>query len=629
MAVTGLPFLPSQIILDGSTLNEVYRSNYISPLILGKSEIEVDYHYNQLDSAYLFILDINKPRDLIDFWNLRAIHKNVLAIPLQYMDDLSSFCREFVHESYHPLSGKYSGNTIGTICMFSRSISESDMEKIHKEYLFVNESGANSIQAWYPPIWRDQPTYTSRKTRPTLNSKTIDIMIETPTPNISFNPLLPDFTTQPIGKYDVANVIELRDYTNKNQIATVFPCNYKSSSLPDFSIHTKNILSTTEGFIFFPQFPDLSEYWDLMDCTSAINTWFNHNHIQAVVSDAGRATQQIIQALDGFNGVGSIAHKKIIELLNEISKKPITRSMQYQEFKNKVHKAIPNPSQKESVLKLLINKKAVELGLEVRCCNCKTWGWHKLNQIDYELVCELCLQQFKFPINCPSDTNYARWAYRVIGPFALPDFARGGYAASLSIRFFANLGFNRSKLTWSPGQELVLQNNCKIEADFVLWYQRQTSSSPHYPTEIIIGEAKSFGKEIFKEDDVDKMKLLAETFPGAILVFATMKEPESLSSKEIVRLKKLAEWGRSYDKERKKSRAPVIILTSIELFSSNFILQAWTEKQGQHEKLAKTYTPYIRNLRVLANVTQQLYLSLNSFEEWHEEKWKRKLTHEK
>ncbi|WP_019218446.1 hypothetical protein [Legionella tunisiensis] len=120
---------------------------------------------------------------------------------------------------------------------------------------------------------------------------------------------------------------------------------------------TKNYLSTTEGIVFFPQFQYLSESWDLKDCTTAVNTWLNQNNIQAVISDAGRATQQIIQTLGGFIGVNSIAHIGVIKLLNKISQRPITRSAQYQEFQNKIHDAIKNPLHRENAFNRLIEKK--------------------------------------------------------------------------------------------------------------------------------------------------------------------------------------------------------------------------------------------------------------------------------
>lgn len=184
-----------------------------------------------------------------------------------------------------------------------------------------------------------------------------------------------------------------------------------------------------------------------------------------------------------------------------------------------------------------------------------------------------------------------------------------------------------SEVTWSSGQELTLASGKKSEADFILWNQRKQMFGTDYPTEIVFGEAKSFGKDAFKQDDVDKMKLLAESFPGSILVFATMKEAEDLSKDEIERIKKLAEWGREYDKERKQSRAPVIILTGTELFTPLYLNTAWEEKGGKHKALIEPAWVSVRlnNLRMIADFTQQLYLGMPSYGKWREDKWKKRL----
>ena len=103
---------------------------------------------------------------------------------------------------------------------------------------------------------------------------------------------------------------------------------------------------------------------------------------------------------------------------------------------------------------------------------------------------------------------------------------------------------------------MELPTSKKAETDFILWYRRKDifgmgqqflrSIRPIFgtahPTETVFGEAKSFGKDVFEQDDVNKMELLTETFPGSILVFATMKE--KLSQEEIDRIKSLAYWGR-------------------------------------------------------------------------------------
>ena len=186
-----------------------------------------------------------------------------------------------------------------------------------------------------------------------------------------------------------------------------------------------------------------------------------------------------------------------------------------------------------------MNGRAVELGLELKCDKCGSPNWYPVNRLDYLLTCSLCFKQFDFPITKPLG-GHSKWAYRVVGPFALPDYAKGGYASALAIRFFADIigGFDQAGVTWSSGQELKLEKNKKVEADFMLWYRRRkkiygtersffADGLPIFgtdrPTETIFGEVKSFGRrgeDVFEQDDVDKMKLLAEEFPGSILVFA-------------------------------------------------------------------------------------------------------------
>jgi hypothetical protein len=120
------------------------------------------------------------------------------------------------------------------------------------------------------------------------------------------------------------------------------------------------------------------------------------------------------------------------------------------------------------------------------------------------------------------------------------------------------------------------------------------------------------------------MKRLATEFPGSILVFSTMKKPEELSDDEIARISKLAKWGREYQRDRRRSRAPVIVLTANELFAPYSLDDAWGKLGGKHEEFANKRIIRMENLRVLADLTQQLYLNLPSYSEWHEAKWERR-----
>ena len=283
----------------------------------------------------------------------------------------------------------------------------------------------------------------------------------------------------------------------------------------------------------------------------------------------------------------------------------------------------------------------MELGLELRCTKCSSWSWYSLKQLDYQMTCSLCLRQFGFPIIDPSASSNSKWAYRLIGPFALPNYAHGGYAASLSIRFFSEIigRTDQADVTWSAGQELELAPKDKVESDFILWYQRKVLFGNDYPTDLVFGEAKSFrgetseekraNKDAFQADDIERMKKLAIHLPGSILVFSTMKRADELSREEVAKIAKLAVWGREYLKDRQRTRAPVIVLTSTELFAPYSLHEAWRKVGGRHAELIEPGWVRTDNLRVLADLTQQLYLNVPSYGTWLKAKWKKRAARKK
>ena len=619
-------FAPERCILDGAALAKIYkaRSRILSALRIGRDGLEVDY--NDRSQPTLFILNAQEPKDLLDFWNYRAVHRSGVAIPVQWLPELSDFCKVFITKNHRPLPGNPHGVMIRPICMFSRSIPEKDIQELHTKYLRVDKEGANMLQTWYPPIWREAPEIMVRRTRPTITAitKRFDVPLDIEKPNIQFESLSPDFADRFGAEDRWANVIRLSDWSYQNRIATVFPSDFRVQAVPRFGLGGDRLLSTNDGLVTFPKFRDISEHWRLIEGKEAIELWLKGHKIACQLSDAGRATQQVIQTLGGFWGVSSVAHKGIINLLEGMARKPITRSAHQHEFENKVSLVVKDGIWRSKVLETLVERKAVELGYELKCSKCGSWSWYALNQLNATMNCDLCLQQFSFPLIKPSDSKHAKWAYRVVGPFALPDYARGGYAAALAIRFFASVigRMDRAETTWSPGQELTLPSGDKVEADFLLWYQRKHMFGTDHPTQIIFGEAKSFGKNAFKEEDVGRMKLLAQQFPGATLVFATLKEADELSKDEIKRLSKLAEWGREYDKEKRQTRAPVIALTGTELFTPHYLDQVWKEKGGKHEQLIEHASVQLDNLKTLADFTQQLYLGMPSYFSWRDAKWK-------
>lgn len=613
-------FAPTPVRLNSHSLAELYSTGYASPIVFTREKLTVHYQYQP--GPILFILDATKPRDLIDFWNLRTVAQSVVAVPIQGIGVLSEFCREYILHNYRPLLGNPNGVMVQPISMFSRSIPAADIPEIHRGHLRVDRDGANVVQTWYPPLWRTRSGGTVMARRPILAAQEsrLDLPLSKEKTEIHFDPLYPAFSDEYPSGSRWANVVGLRDWSEETQLATVFPVNYRNPSFPQYRMMGDELLPTTEGLVFFPKYRSLSETWDLLDGTTAISAWFKSNQVDARPSDAGRATQQIIDTLGSPWAVRALAHEGVVKLLNDIAKKSLTKTAHEREFKNKIRNATLRTRGRGYYFEILVERKAVELGLELKCSKCGSWTWYSVAHLDYSVTCDLCRRSFEFPVSDPRSGHHARWAYRVMGPFALPDYARGGYAASLAIRFFTDVLGRRfgTEVTWASGQELSLASGKKCETDFMLWHQHREIWGRSSPTEMVFGEAKSFGRDVFKQYDVDQMKLLAQTFPGSILVFATMKRAEELSPDEIVRLRRLAEWGRGTDRQLRKSRAPVIILTATELFCAYDLALTWKDKGGTHATLIEPagVAGRLDNLGVLADITQQLYLNLEPYGVW-------------
>ena len=624
-------FQSEKILLTDKTLNNIYNSRNECPLTLS-GYYDLDVKYNYYSNPSLFVLNANKPSDLIDFWNLRAVTRNVVAIPVEWLPELSEFCKKFILDNHRPLPKNRNEVIIQPTAIFSRTISEETASNLFKKYMQVEKEGANTIQPWYPAIWRALPNSSVRNTRPVLKAKntetTITVMISDDNDEYgTFKPIAPRFVSNSRVKNQWANVVRINDRSENKEVAAVFPTDYLDSSCCPINIDHERIISTKEVLISFSFYQQNTMHWKFLTGTQLFKLWLDNFKIKAEISPSGRITQQIIASLGGMFRLRCIANEDVIKLLDKISRSE-TKSMNVDEFKNKISKAQKTTSIipfDKPILDDFLESKAIKLGYSIKCSQCGQTSWYELNELNYSILCKFCRETFRFPIQKPYSSKVAEWEYRVVGPFALQNYASGGYAEVLAIRFFVyTLTLNRSRISWSSGLELQLEERGtkkNLEIDFMIFYQRVNVASIGYPSDLIFGEAKSYGDNSFEAKDICRLKKLANKFPGSILVFATMRQPHQISKGEIDRLKKLALWGRAYNKKSHRSRAPVIILTGLELFS-NFIQGTWKAKGGKHASFS-SYLDF-SNLRLFADATQQLYLNLPPYREWCENKYNKK-----
>jgi hypothetical protein len=112
------------------------------------------------------------------------------------------------------------------------------------------------------------------------------------------------------------------------------------------------------------------------------------------------------------------------------------------------------------------------------------------------------------------------------------------------------------------------------------------------------------------QSDVEKMERFIQEFPGAAMVFSTLRR--ELSKNEVNLLTSVAKraWRAS---QKGNAFSPLVILTGNELFSSTDPYSAWRQLGGRFEHFANSYF-HEDEIKGLAEATQFLYLDFDSNE---------------
>ena len=155
---------------------------------------------------------------------------------------------------------------------------------------------------------------------------------------------------------------------------------------------------------------------------------------------------------------------------------------------------------------------------------------------------------------------------------------------------------------------LAKKNNIEIEADLALFFQKSKFGTPR--RELLFAECKTFNR--FEKKDVERMKVISKEFPGSVIVFSTLNSSLTQNEKRLFR--PLVKQGRKLWKEDRTSN-PVLILTSTELFSHISLDHTYKEKGGEHAKFEDRHFD-MHQLRPLCDITQQLYLDMQSWSDW-------------
>jgi hypothetical protein len=542
------------------------------------------------------LLDPTQPQDLIDFWNLRAMGWRTLAVPVPWAKVLGPSIAKTIAEQHRPQQHLLPRFTRAHIFK-ARSVTDASFAKFVHDLQCEPET--TEVAPAMPTLWDPAARSAAWITRVELTTGWQDSKAELRDDTVSFKVPKPKFVKRGWGRDGphFACVIEFRSESAPT-LASVIPVEISDlDSLLQWYGRPNMIRNTSEGLTLLAGQANLGAVWRAPFGLRIFKEWLKPRG-EVALSGAGKIANGVISLVGGPRWVrliDSIDLVKLIASAAESSSRDIPHSKLLATLLQ-VHKN--NREWAERRIEGLVRQKVLRFGIRLQCALCAQQNWFALESLREDMHCEQCLEGLPFPTAMPP--KQPCWSYRPLGPFAAKGYAQGTYVVAAAIRMLRDLGaFART--TWIPSFTLTNAERV-LEADFavLLADDHHVRRAPW----LILGECKTFDK--FRAVDVQRMKHLAKTFPGAVLVFATFNDVLSKPERDIIGA--LATWGRV------RWRNPVMVLTARELTADISMPYCWMHSRDSNEKRMYDATagagPGTAGLLRLSDATQQLRLDL-------------------
>ncbi|WP_386080858.1 hypothetical protein ACFIOZ_20380 [Vreelandella sp. F11] len=599
---------------------KVYGGKCETPFTVTNKHFEVFRTWQ--DDPIIYVFNPSNSKDIIDLWNLRIQPAPIFPVPIKWMSYLADPIRKFINNNYI-ISKENSNITHRVTIQKSRSISESQAKEEILPHFNSLQNNSYIVKNWHTSIWEVnyRNHFFKHPEKAKITSEESDQIIELKEGSSLgvFKTLAPTFAQRFSGSSNRwANVAKISSPYEGSNIALSLPFNTLDRSWPNQGIN--ELACGREGWVFLQDHKSENEFVSFIKHEDAFSSWFKKFGIDTRCSEAGRIAKQVIDSLGGINGLYLFNDKESIQFINKHAsstrKRTINssgdvieedfsgRSSFIDDWQAMIKRRKSNGSYRLAELSHYIRCNVIKVGIESECDHCGAKNWHSLDEVSYDLRCLRCLKHYKFPQGNLRQHN-KNWKYRVIGPFAVPDYAQGAYASLLTIKFFINMMGHDTPKSYSTALELVCEKQ-KTEIDFAIWIPEERGFDINGEPRLIIGEAKSFGEDIIKDNDLDKLKKSASIIPESIIVISVLKD--SFSKEEKKRLIEFVSWAR--EPVNSRPRHWVILLTGTELFN-DFLERTWKNLGEPYSTNANFHSTHY--LEQLSDATQSIYLDIDYY----------------
>jgi hypothetical protein len=181
----------------------------------------------------------------------------------------------------------------------------------------------------------------------------------------------------------------------------------------------------------------------------------------------------------------------------------------------------------DDVLRYLLGRRVLRVGLEFNCPNCQLPSWMHLDDVKTISACGQCDHLY----DVTSQLKDRDWRYRRSGIFGRDDDQLGGVPVALTLQ---QLSANLHRVLMYSTALAFRSSGAAIEpceADWVAVVEGAAQMS-EAPVQIVFGEAKSEGS--LDEQDIRKLRLLADAVPSHIAdTFVLFSKTGAYSAEEI------------------------------------------------------------------------------------------------
>ncbi len=604
---------------DIARFKETMAGNVLFPRRITTHEIETLGRAGAGRDACVFFMDAEKVEDVIDYWNLRAMGRAVMPLPRQYEDDpqLREMVVGFLKSHRQPWPHKPEIYDVASIVR-ARSRSMDDLQKYTETIKPDKPNGDGSffaLQHWYPRIWDEWARDKDGAVPVGIKSEEKDVEIsDADGLEVRFQSVLPRFAAAHAftGEPRCANEVRFRCYGEKEYLAEAIPklsgdsfvraISSTVSARNEWRVGRNGLVNLVDG--------KGSQHWRIPKSADLVFAWLKDLGWTPERSPAGRLAEQIYKQLDGHPSV--LANEKLLGLLEHMNggtvrkngmpaddnKVTDERELTVGEVRNRLDQA----SNRGDLHGYLLSKEVFKIGLRVKCQNCRRNSWFSLEEIKGALTCPKCLTSFP----AVGNVDGGQWCYKTSGPFSVPRYAEGAYAVLLGLAFFGDLKMHSVQMSPAFSFTATAPDKKVIEADFAAFWRE--SRYGEVRDGLLFAECKTYGP--FEKRDFDRMAYLAKTFPGAVLVFCTLRK--SLTPQEIAGISRIAKKGRKYWKAERPIN-PVLVLTGTELLGLMGPPYCWDDP------VVRKKFDRADDLFEVCDATQQIHLKLSS---WHDD-WRK------